>query len=285
MSAETGLGSVAELLRARRRVLRPEDVGLPRGRRRRTPGLRREEVAALCAMSTTYYTRLERQCGPRPSPVMLASIARGLRFTRAERDELFAAAGYAEADRAGGQQHIEPGSMHVLDRLADTPVLAIDPIGQVLHQTRSAAFLFGDLTHQIGWERCGYYRWFTSPVERRHFCPSEHVLIGTEIAADLHRCLERHEPNSAAIDLVRILLDRSVEFSDIWSQTTPATTTLATRSSCLVHSEIGNIELEREVLADVESGQRLVIYVSTPGTEGHSKLQLASVIGCQTFNG
>lgn len=284
VSAETGLSSVAELLRTRRLALQPEDVGFPRGRRRRTPGLRREEVAALCAMSTAYYSRLERHCGPRPSPMMLAGIARGLRFTRAERDQLFAAAGYGEADHASGLPHIEPGFMHVLDRLADTPVLVIDPIGQVLHQTPTATHLFGDPTHQSGWARCGYYRWFTAPAERRHFCPSEHELIGTEIAADLHRCLERDRPNPAAIDLVRILLDRSAEFSDIWSQTTSATQTLATRRTCIVHSELGNIELQREVFADVDSGQRLLIYLPTPDTEHHSKLQLASVLGHQTFH-
>lgn len=165
---------------------------MPRGRRRRTPGLRREDAAALCAMSTAYYSRLERQCGTRPSPMMLASIARG--------------------------------------------------------------------------------RWFTSPAERRHFCPSEHALIGTEIAADLHHCLGGDKPSRVAVDLVRMLLDESAEFSDIWSQTTSATQTLASRQTCVVHSELGHVELHREVLADVESGLRLVIYLSTPGTAGHSKL-------------
>lgn len=174
--------------------------------------------------------------------------------------------------------------MHVLDRLADTPVLTIDPIGQVLHQTPSAAFLFGDMTHQIGWERGGYYRWFTSPAERRHFCPSEHVLIGTEIAADLHHCLDGDKPSRVAVDLVTMLLDESAEFSGIWSQTTSATETLASRQACVVHSELGHVELHREVLADIESGLRLVIYLSTPGTAGHSKLQLVPVIGHQTFH-
>lgn len=172
--------------------------------------------------------------------------------------------------------------MHVLDRLADTPVLTIDPIGQVLHQTPSTAFLFGDMTHQIGWERGGYYRWFTSPAERRHFCPSEHVLIGTEIAADLHHCLDGDKPSRVAVDLVTMLLDESAEFSGIWSQTTSATETLASRQACVVHSELGHVELHREVLADIESGLRLVIYLSTPGTAGHSKLQLVPVIGHQT---
>ena len=72
---------MAEFLRRRREALQPEDVGLPRGQRRRTSGLRREEVAALCHMSTDYYTRLEQERGPQPSEQMIASIAQGLHLT------------------------------------------------------------------------------------------------------------------------------------------------------------------------------------------------------------
>ena len=69
---------LADFLRTRREALHPEDVGLPRGQRRRTGGLRREEVAVLCQMSTDYYSRLEQQRGPRPSEQMLNAIARGM---------------------------------------------------------------------------------------------------------------------------------------------------------------------------------------------------------------
>lgn len=77
---------LATFLRQRRDALQPEDVGLPRGQRRRTDGLRREEVAQLCHMSTDYYARLERERGPQPSAQMLASIAQGLHLTLSERD-------------------------------------------------------------------------------------------------------------------------------------------------------------------------------------------------------
>ncbi|NED87811.1 helix-turn-helix domain-containing protein, partial [Streptomyces sp. SID11233] len=80
--------------RTRRAALQPEDVGLPRGPRRRTGGLRREEVAALCEMSADYYTRIEQERGPQPSEQMLAAMARGLRLTLAERDHLFLLAGH-----------------------------------------------------------------------------------------------------------------------------------------------------------------------------------------------
>src|SRR5215203_3083420 len=72
---------LAEFLRRRRESLQPEDVGLPHGQRRRTSGLRREEVASLCHMSTDYYSRLERARGPQPSEQMIVSIDKALHDT------------------------------------------------------------------------------------------------------------------------------------------------------------------------------------------------------------
>src|SRR5690349_3271041 len=112
---------MAQFLRRRREALQPEDVGMPRGQRRRTSGLRREEVAALCHMSTDYYARLERQRGPQPSEQMIASIAQGLHLSRDERDHLFRLAGHQPPARGSGGDHVGPGMLRVLDRLADTP--------------------------------------------------------------------------------------------------------------------------------------------------------------------
>ncbi len=81
--------ALAGLLKTHRDNLQPQDVGLSVGARRRTKGLRREEVAALAAMSTDYYTRLEQQRGPQPSEQMLNALARALRLTASERDYLF----------------------------------------------------------------------------------------------------------------------------------------------------------------------------------------------------
>ena len=72
---------LADFLRTRREALQPEDVGMPRGARRRTGGLRREEVAALSGMSADYYGRIEQRRGPHPSEQMLAALARGLRLS------------------------------------------------------------------------------------------------------------------------------------------------------------------------------------------------------------
>ena len=97
---------LADFLRGRREALQPEDVGLPRGQRRRTSGLRREEVASLCHMSTDYYSRLERERGPQPSEQMIASIAQGLHLSRDEHDHLFRLAGHRPPPRGSASDHI-----------------------------------------------------------------------------------------------------------------------------------------------------------------------------------
>src|SRR5689334_2572541 len=87
-------------LRSRRERLHPEDVGLPSGPRRRTPGLRREEIAVLAHISTEYYVRLEQGRAPRPSGEVLAGIAGALRLTDTESDHLRPGGHRADPDRA-----------------------------------------------------------------------------------------------------------------------------------------------------------------------------------------
>ncbi len=135
-----GLGA---FLRTRRAALQPEDVGLPRGPRRRTSGLRREEVASLVGMSPDYYARLERGAGPQPSEQMVAAIARGLRLSLPERDHLFTLAGHTTPRRTSRTDHVGPALMRVLDRLQDTPAQVMGGLGETLVQTPQAVALLG----------------------------------------------------------------------------------------------------------------------------------------------
>src|ERR1700712_5456201 len=99
---------LADFLRRRREALRPDDVGLPAGRRRRTAGLRRKEVASLASMSTDFYARLEQQRGSRPSEEMVGAIARALRLSQDERDHLFLLAGHAAPTPRSRRDHVSP---------------------------------------------------------------------------------------------------------------------------------------------------------------------------------
>jgi transcriptional regulator with XRE-family HTH domain len=119
MAQRTELGVA---LRAWRDRIRPEEVGLPGGGRRRSPGLRREELAGLAGVSVDYLVRLEQGRATNPSPQVLAALARALRLASTERDLLFTCAGVAAPSARVVSRHISPGLQRVLDRLADTPV-------------------------------------------------------------------------------------------------------------------------------------------------------------------
>src|SRR5690242_13423840 len=121
---------LAGFLRRRRESLQPEDVGLLRSPRRRAAGLRREEVAALCHLSTDYYTRIEQERGPHPSERLVAAIAQGLHLTLDERDHLFHLAGHQPPVRGVTSEHIGPGLLRIFDRLADSPAEIVTELGE-----------------------------------------------------------------------------------------------------------------------------------------------------------
>ncbi|WP_433113453.1 helix-turn-helix domain-containing protein [Micromonospora sp. CA-246542] len=106
---------LGEFLRRRREALSPMEAGLPSLRRRRTPGLRREEVAALANVSAAYYERLEQARGPRPSVGVLTGIAAALRLTETEKAHLFRLAGHLAPPPWDPQpEPVDPGLAYLL---------------------------------------------------------------------------------------------------------------------------------------------------------------------------
>ncbi|MEY9937545.1 helix-turn-helix transcriptional regulator [Streptacidiphilus sp. MAP5-3] len=273
---------LADFLRKRREMLQPEDVGLPRGSRRRTAGLRREEVAALADMSTDYYSRVERQRGPQPSEQMLARLARGLHLTSDERDHLFLLAGHSAPLRAMRSDHVSPGMMRILDRLDDTPAQVVSGLGETLVQTRLSVALVGDETHFTGPARSIVYRWYTDPAARLLYPSEDHELLGRTFTSQLRESVTREGVGSRAADLADALLERSAEFAACWNAHEVGLRLTAQRKR-LVHPELGLMELYCQVLLDPAQSQSLLVYTAPPGTESHQKLQLLGVIGAQRF--
>src|SRR6202000_1282734 len=131
-------------LRSRRERLRPEDAGLPSGPRRRTPGLRREEVAVLAHISTEYYVRLEQGRAPRPSGEVLAGIAGALRLTDAEAGHLHVLAGTGPARAGALRRGGRPGPRALLERRAQTAAFVTSAAFEVLAWNDLAAALMED---------------------------------------------------------------------------------------------------------------------------------------------
>ncbi|MWC00348.1 helix-turn-helix transcriptional regulator [Agromyces seonyuensis] len=271
---------LADFLRRRREALQPEDVGLRRGPRRRTSGLRREEVAALCDMSVDYYGRLEQRRGPQPSEQMLAAIARGLRLTLEERDHLFRLAGHtAPARTALRSDHVSPGLMRILDRLADTPAQVMTGLGETLAQTAAARALFGDETRFEGFARSVGYRWFTDASARDVYPAEDHPLHSRAFTADIRSYLATQGPDSRAAAIVDALLAESPEFAELWAE--HEVRSVHPREKRLQHPEVGIMHLQCQFLIDPEQGQTLLVLTAAPGSESADRLRLLTVIGTQ----
>ena len=272
---------LADFLRRRRELLQPEDVGLARGQRRRTSGLRREEVAALCDVSVDYYSRLEQRRGPRPSEQILGALARGLRLTLDERDHLFRLAGHHAPVRTQHSDHVAPGLMRVLDRLADTPAMVVSELGEVVVQTPAARALFGDVRHARGLMRYGVYRWFMDPDCRRVYPVEDQPIRGREVVANIRSVAAKYGPRSQAAEIVDALLAESPEFAELWEA--HEVSTPHAREKRLQHPELGVIELQCQHLHDAEQSQSLLVFTAAPGSESYDKLQLLAVIGTERF--
>ncbi|RZS68288.1 helix-turn-helix protein [Agromyces ramosus] len=272
---------LAEFLRSRREALQPEDVGLPRGPRRRTNGLRREEVATLCHMSTDYYSRLERERGPQPSSQMLASMALGLHLSLDERDHLFRLAGQNPPARGGAGAHISPGLLRILDRLNDTPAEIVTEIGETLRQTPMAVALTGDTTRYTGPARSAGYRWFTDPAARDRYAPEEHAFLTRMYVSGLREIVTLRGPDSRAAQLADLLLTQSEEFRRVWDDHEIGIRPRDVKH--FIHPEVGALELTCQRLIDPDQAHSLLVYTAIPGSESHEKLNLLSVIGTQAL--
>ena len=219
---------------------------MPRGARRRTSGLRREEVAALVGMSPDYYARLERGAGPQPSEQMVGALARGLRLSLAERDHLFALAGQSAHRRTAYTDHVGPALMRVLDHLQDTPAQVMGPLGETLAQTPLSGALFGDQTAYSGLARSVVYRWFTDLASREIYFAEDHQLHGRTFTAQLRQAVAQQGPRSAAADLARTLAAQSAEFAALWPEHEVGLTYSAEKR--FSHPEVGRLDLHCQTL-------------------------------------
>lgn len=269
---------LAEFLRHRREALQPEDVGLPRGQRRRTRGLRREEVAALSHMSADYYARLERGGGPQPSEQMVAAVAQGLHLSRDERDHLLRLAGHQPPPRTSDSEYISPGMMRIFDRLAgDTAAEIVTELGETLRQTPLSVALVGDLTRYTGPSRSIGFRWFTDPAVRALYPPEDHQFYSRMYVSGLRSVLAVRGPESRAARLEQMLSARSDQFRVLWNEHEVGVVPNDVKR--FEHPVVGSLELNCQMLLDPKQATSLLVYTAMPGSESYEKLQLLSVLG------
>lgn len=270
---------LADFLRRCRTRLSPADVGLAGGARRRTPGLRREEVAQLAGMSADYYTRLEQSRGPRPSRQMLAALARALRLTADERDHLFHLAGEEPPREAGGSTHVRPGLLLILDRLHDMPAQVISDFGDVLAQNAMAAALHGDVFSRPPRMRNIVRRAFTDAGALARYPAEDRETMLRAHVANLRAVLAARPDDPRPAALVAELRSSSPKFAGLWDEHRVAVRRSDTKR--VLHPVVGPLELDCEVLLSAEHDQRLVVYTARPGSDSYERLRLLRVVGLQ----
>ncbi|MEV7530945.1 helix-turn-helix transcriptional regulator [Streptomyces hydrogenans] len=273
---------LADFLRRRRERVTPKDVGLPAGPRRRTPGLRREEVAQLAGMSADYYIRLEQARGPQPSPPMLAALARALRLDADERDHLHLLAGHRPPAGAVAGEHVAPGLLHLLDQLPTTPAQVLSDLGDVLAQNAPARALLGGVCTVSEHGRNVVWRWFADPAARTAYPAEEHAYYSRLHVADLRAAYGRRGGDPASTRLVQRLRAASEEFAGLWAEHEVA---VRRHSRMRVqHPLIGPVDLDCQVLLAPEGEQRLIFLTPPPGTDTADRLALLTVVGTEQFD-
>jgi transcriptional regulator with XRE-family HTH domain len=253
---------LGRFLRGRREGLRPADVGLVAGAdgaARRTPGLRREEVAELAHMSVDYYTRLEQARGPRPSARILDALTDALRLTPAERDHLFRLAGTGVTPPAGPVRGVRPHVAALLDRLPGTGAIVTDAGYDVIAFNPLAEALLGS---GLRAERNLARRRFLGTG--RPYDNSGAEEFGTIVVSRLRRSADRYPHDADLAALLAELRDGSEEFRRIWD--TAPVHAPGHRTKVITHPELGPLRLNCDVLAVPEDDQQVVLITAEPGS-------------------
>ncbi|SDU48990.1 helix-turn-helix transcriptional regulator [Jiangella alkaliphila] len=268
---------LAAFLRSRRAHVRPVDVGLTAGRNRRTPGLRREEVAQLTGISADYYIRLEQARGPHPSAQVVEALARALRLTGDERAHLFHLTGRAPLPSTGPRRDVPAGILHLLERLDDSPAVVIDAKYDVLAWNPMWAALMAVDPAGLPLEQLNSLRGFFSPAAAAF--AAEHTQFAREAVADLRAAAARYPRDAELRRLIGDLTAGSALFRDLWDR--HEVDVRRSTHKRVVHPVVGVLELDCETLLIPDRDQRLVLYTAAPGTPSHQALQLLKVVGLQ----
>ncbi len=276
MRRDPSLEELGAFLKARRAQLSPGGVGLPdKGESRRVPGLRREEVAQMAAISTDYYTRLE-QGRVQASAAVLDVLAQVLRLDGDQREYLLTLAGKTASTTVGRSQRVQPQMQHLLDGLSLTAGFVIGRNTDLLAWNAMAVALVMDFG-RVPEEQRNYVRLvFTEPAIRVLYRDWEAMA---RLALSHLRMDSRRNPDDSRLTaLVEELSALDPQFRLWWTSHDVAVRAGGTR--LLRHPVAGDLALERSTFMCAEDPeQQLVVWTAEPGSPTHEALRsLASMI-------
>ena len=262
---------LADFLRAKRASLKPDDVGLPNGGRRRTPGLRREEVAHLAGVGATWYTWLEQGRDVRASFEVFESIARALRLTPAERAHLILLGRGEEAPPCKAPpERISPSVRRLIESLGPNPAYVIGRRWDYLAWNRAACALFGDIGRLPRPARNHLWQMFMDPARRELFTDWEQ---GSRLAVAKFRAdSAKYLGDPSFEELIHSLRQSSPEFCKAWKRHEVATAGAGRKE--IRHPELGSLFFEHAVFHPTDfPEQRLILYSPVPDSDTAEKLQ------------
>lgn len=264
---------------SRRARLQPSDLELPVGPgRRRTPGLRREEVAAAAGVSVDYYTRLEQGRERHPSDAVLKALTGALLLDVEEGEHLLRLAAHtgrpARARPADVPTRLlRPGVRQLLQTLGSAPAYVLDGNNDVLATNEAGAALLADLDQWPASRRNTIRYIFLHPTARKLFV--NWSSVARDAVAHLRTMVGLRPTDPDLAELIEELDTKSEEFPRMWR--VHDICRMSTGRKLFDHPRVGQMDLSYEVLVVSGSEQRLVIYQATAGTRDHDAMLLLTL--------
>ena len=255
--------ALADFLRQRRENLSPADVGLPPGMRRRTPGLRREEVAQLANIGTSWYIWLEQGRDVHPSAQVLESIAQALKLTPNERRHLFLLAGQALPPHTfSTNECISPALQRMLDDLDPTPAYVMGRRLDYLAWNKAANAIFSLEQATSPYARNLVWRLFTNSRLRDH--PNREMMV-RNMLAEFRAANARYPGDRWFEELIEDLKRISPEFCRWWPHHDASS--VLEGHKIMEHPTLGHLEFEHITLQIPNDPDiRIMIYTPLAGT-------------------
>ena len=261
---------LSDFLRTRRAKIAPSDVGLADGARRRTPGLRREEVALLANIGTTWYTRLEQGLPINVSADVLASISRALRLTSDERRHLYLLAGLPLTITPPQEERPSELVLRVMNALDPCPAYIRGRRWDVLAWNRSADGL-NDFSSATGPARNLVWRLFRDTALQCRLGDPE--CTRRRCVAQFRAVAAKYPNDPAFTELIEDLRTNSPEFRKLWAEHDVLGS--AERLKRFVHPDLGELILDHTTLELPGDGDmRMVVLTAAPGSDTEKKLHL-----------
>lgn len=272
-------------LRVWRDRLSPLDAGLPSRRRRRARGLRREELAAMAALSVDYITRLEQGRSTKPSAQVVAALARALQLSSDERDHLFRSAGLLPPQPGHVSAHVPAGVQRLISRLGDIALAVFSADWTLVTWTPLWATLVGDpLQLPLEQRNLVHAVFLQEAAGARPLPESERGLYALEAAlvADLRLAAASYPDDQHLHTLIERGRTTSLRFAELWA--TGAVGAHVSDRKTIKHPLVGDINLDCDVLTVPGADLKVVVYTAAAETPDAEKLDFLRVDAIRTFS-